>query len=130
MVKSFYHRKGQPKETPWQWRCMYAIGTLPLIRELQPLANQVWYVDDSAAGSTIAKLKDWWTKLCQKGAKYGYFVNNMKTKLLIKEEYSSLAQDLFSESGIAIVSDGVVYLGGRCHKFCFFHERTCQTQSC
>ena len=101
---------------------MYAIGTLPLIRELQPLANQVWYADDSAAGSSIAKLKDWWTKLCQKGAKYGYFVNNMKTKLLVKEEYSSLAQELFGESGITIVSDGVVYLGGAIGSVSFMKE--------
>ena len=90
----------------------YAIGTLPLIRELQPLASQVWYADDSAAGSTIDKLKDWWTKLCQEGAKYGYLVNNTKTKLLVKEEHSSLAHKFFGESGITIVSDGVVYLGG------------------
>ena len=93
---------------------MYTIGTLPLIRELQPLAKQMWYADDSAS-SYIIKLKDWWTKLCLKGAKYGYFVNNRK--LLFKEEYSSLAHELLSESGITIMSDGVVYLGGAIVQF-------------
>ena len=36
---------------------MYAIGTQPLIRRLDGIAKQVWYADDSAAGSSLERLK-------------------------------------------------------------------------
>ena len=36
---------------------MYAIGTQPLIRRLHGIANQVWYADDSAAGSSLERLR-------------------------------------------------------------------------
>ncbi len=42
---------------------MYAIGTQPLIRRLDGHAKQVWYADDSSAGSSIERLKAWWDKL-------------------------------------------------------------------
>ena len=32
---------------------MYAIGTKPLIHRLNGIARQVWYADDSAAGSSL-----------------------------------------------------------------------------
>ena len=36
---------------------MYAIGTKPLIDCLSGVAKQVWYTDDSAAGSTVENIK-------------------------------------------------------------------------
>ena len=36
---------------------MYAIGTQPLIRRLDGIAKQIWYADDSAAGSSLERLR-------------------------------------------------------------------------
>ena len=58
---------------------MYAIGTRPLIQKLQGIAKQVWYADDSAAGSNIPKLREWWDMLSKMGPLYGYHPNSSKT---------------------------------------------------
>jgi len=42
---------------------MYAIGTLPLITQLQGMVKQCWYADDSAGGGDILSLKRWWDLL-------------------------------------------------------------------
>lgn len=52
---------------------MYAIGTQPLIRRLDGIAKQVWYADDSAAGSSLERLRSWWDLLEEVGLLYGYF---------------------------------------------------------
>ena len=46
---------------------MYATGTQPLIHRLDGIAKQVWYADDSAAGSSIENLKRWWDLLVEIG---------------------------------------------------------------
>lgn len=40
------------------YACLYAIGTLPLITQLQGIVKQYssWYADDSAAGGDILSL--------------------------------------------------------------------------
>ena len=52
---------------------MYAIGTQPLVRRLDGIARQVWYADDSAAGSSLERLRRWWDVLVEVGLLYGYF---------------------------------------------------------
>ena len=39
---------------------MYAIGTQPLIHRLDGIARQIWYANDSAAGSNLKRLREWW----------------------------------------------------------------------
>ena len=63
---------------------IYAVGTQPLIKRLAGVANQAWYADDSAAGDKLERLKEWWSELTRLGPLYGYFPNNLKTKLLPK----------------------------------------------
>ena len=91
---------------------IYAIGTKPLIERLMGIANQVWYADDSAAGAKLEKLKDWWDQLNHLGPLYGYLPNNLKTKLLVKSEYLSKAEDMFGHTGVQVCTDGGKYLGG------------------
>ena len=91
---------------------MYAIGTSPLIKSLCGLAEQVWYADDSSAGSTLTNLKRWWDALSQYGPKYGYFPNSSKTKLLVKPQYVEEAHTIFQGTGIEVCHDGGKYLGG------------------
>ena len=52
---------------------MYAIGTLPLIHQLDGIAKQTWYADDSAAASCLEQLKRWWDLINELGPHYGVF---------------------------------------------------------
>ena len=61
---------------------MYAIGIQPLIQKLNGIAKQVWYADDSAAGSKLERLKRWWDLLVEISPCYGYFPNGSKTHVL------------------------------------------------
>jgi hypothetical protein len=108
---------------------MYTIGTLPLIEKLQDLGNQVWFADDSAAGSTIEQLREWWDRLREEGPKYGYHTNCSKTKLLVKEGHFQHAQTIFKDTGITIVSDGATYLGGAIGSRSFVKDSIQQTVS-
>ena len=71
---------------------MYAIGTLPLTRRLDGIAKQTWYTDDSAAASSLEKLRRWWDTLGEIGPLYGYFPNDAKTHILAKHSTSSRQQ--------------------------------------
>ena len=89
----------------------YAIGIIPVIRQLMGLARQVWYTDDAAAEGSLLQLKDWWSGLLSSGHHFGYHVNAAKTWLVIKREYLAPAQRIFDGTGIQITSAGWSYLG-------------------
>ena len=91
---------------------MYAIGTQPLIHKLDGIARQVWYADDSAAGSTLKNLRRWWDLLVEIGPLYGYFPNGSKTHVLAKPHHVEAAKEIFSDTGIVISTEGERYLGG------------------
>ncbi|MDA8002156.1 MAG: reverse transcriptase domain-containing protein, partial [Alphaproteobacteria bacterium] len=91
---------------------MYAIGTQPLIRRLDGIAKQVWYADDSAAGSSIDRLKAWWDRLEEIGPLYGYFPKSSKTGILVKQEVAETAKEVFQGTGVKISTEGSRYLGG------------------
>ena len=91
---------------------MYAIGTQPLIRRLDGIAKQVWYADDSAAGSSLERLRRWWDLLKEIGPLYGYFPNGDKTHILAKPEHTEAAKEIFKGTGITVSSEGKRYLGG------------------
>ena len=52
---------------------MYAIGTQPLICRLDNIAKQVLYADESAAESSLDRLKAWRDRLEEIDPHYGYF---------------------------------------------------------
>ena len=91
---------------------MYATGTQPLIHRLDGIAKQVWYADDSAAGSSIENLKRWWDLLVEIGPLYGYFPNGSKTHILAKPQHAEAAREIFKDTGIVITTEGERYLGG------------------
>lgn len=92
---------------------MYAIGTLPLIRELSQCAQtrQIWYADDASDAGKLVKIKIWWDHLTANGPAYGYFPNGSKTWLLVKEKYHQQAQQLFGGTNINITTEGRRLLG-------------------
>ena len=81
---------------------MYAIGTQPLIHRLNGIAKQVWYADDSAAGSSLERLRRWWDLLEEIGPHYGYFPNGSKTYIVAKPEVAETAKEVFQGTGISI----------------------------
>ena len=91
---------------------MYAIGTKPLITRLDGIAKQVWYADDSAAGSTLERLRRWWDLLVEIGPLYGYFPNSSKTHVLAKTQHVEAAKEIFKGTGIVILTEGERYPGG------------------
>ena len=58
---------------------MYALGVLPLINQLDYLAQQVWYADDASAEGRLTQVREWWDAIISLGPSYGYIVNLSKT---------------------------------------------------
>ena len=90
---------------------MYALATIPLIKNLNDNITQIWYADDACATGKIARLRRWWNLLSTEGAKFSYFVNPTKSWLITKPEHLSSANTSFADSGVQITSDGRPYLG-------------------
>ena len=44
---------------------IHDIETSPLISKLEGVAKQVWYTDDSTAGSSLERLKECWDMLVE-----------------------------------------------------------------
>ena len=91
---------------------MYAIGIHPLIRKLDGIADQVWYADDSAAGSSLENIRKWWDVLVEIGPLYGYYPNGSKTHILVKPTLLDKAKEVFKGTEIVVSSEGERYLGG------------------
>ena len=101
---------------------MYAIRTQPLIRKLDGIAMQVWYADDSAAGSSLERLRKWWDLLVEIGPLYGYFPNGSKTHVLAKPQHVEAAKEIFKDTGIIISTEGERYLRGALGTSSFVHQ--------
>ena len=91
---------------------MYVFGTKPLIECLNGIANQVWYADDSAAGSTVANIRRWWDVLVEIGPLYGHYPNSSKTHILTKPEHVESVTNAFKDTDITVSTNGKGYLGG------------------
>ena len=77
--------QGDPLAMP-----MYGLATIPIIRKLDSICEQIWYADDSAAIGTVVQLLDWWTKLTEVGLAFGYFPNPVKAWLVTKQDHFNL----------------------------------------
>ncbi len=90
---------------------MYALATIPIIKRLHSLSEDMWYADDASAAGKIVGLQEWWTHQSTLGPKFGYFPNSQKTCLVTKEKNLSTATTLFANTGVQITSEGRPYLG-------------------
>ena len=88
--------QGDPLAMPW-----YAINTFTMIQSLRariPEVKQVWLADDSAGGSPIELLYNWYKNLSQQGKKFGYLVNGSKSWLIVKtQDLADEAELVFGE---------------------------------
>ena len=90
---------------------MYALGVLPLINQLDHLAQQVWFADDASAGGRLRQIREWWDRLMSLGPSYGYLANPSKTWLIVKPKHLPEATKVFHDSGINITTEGKRHLG-------------------
>jgi hypothetical protein len=93
---------------------LFAIGTLPILRRLeqQKSVSQVWLADDATAVGQLEELYNWWCTIISEGKKYGYFVHQSKSCLILKnEEILEKAQYIFSDTKISMELDGKRHLG-------------------
>jgi hypothetical protein len=94
---------------------MYALGMMPLLTTvLQNDTNditQVAFADDLTGIGTLNRLKHWWDMVLTYGPFLGYYVNEKKSWLIVKEQYLENAKHLFSTSKIKITIDGNRHLG-------------------
>ena len=104
---------------------IYALGILPLISAVSTAgATQNWYADDATAGGHLTHLRKWWDQLIAKGPAFCYFVNNLKTWLIVKEEHLTTAEDTFKDTGVCITYSGRRHLGAALGNRTFVEEYT------
>ena len=101
---------------------MYALGILPLIKQLDDLVKQVWFADDASAGGKLAQLREWWDKLLSIGPKFGYYVNPDKTWLIVKLHHFHTATEAFNDTGVKIRTEGRRHLGAALGRRTFVNE--------
>ncbi len=98
--------QGDPLAMP-----MYAVATIPLIKNLPDSVTQVWYADDASALGSITNIRNWWDKLTNTGPSFGYHANPAKTWLVAKDTHLSEAITAFSGSNVNVTSVGHTHLG-------------------
>ena len=94
----------------------YALGTTPLLDILKIKSTQISQVclaDDITGAGKLTNLKQWWNTVISEGKKYGYFVNEGKSWLIIKDErLLQYATELFADTKIKLTTEGQRHLGG------------------
>ena len=92
---------------------MYAIGTLPLIQHLKNTDKwcQVWYADDSSVSGKLPLLWECLKMLMERGTDFGYFPEPSISCLNVNELNVDMANQLFGETGLKIVTSGRFLVG-------------------
>ena len=95
---------------------LYALGIRPLIDNLGEVVDherckQSWCVDDRSAGGQLTEMKTWCDQLYTVGPKYGYYPQESKTILIVKERFQAKAKVIFGKRGIKISTRGERHMG-------------------
>lgn len=59
--------QGDPLAMP-----MYALATVPLVKQLTTSVKHAWYADDAAAAGKLGNLRTWWDEISRLGPSFGY----------------------------------------------------------
>ena len=93
----------------------YAFGTSILLYQLRqttPNVKQTWLADDATGAGTIQQLKEWWDAVIDLGNKFGYYVDQLKSFIIVKnDEDLEKAKATFENDGINFTKDGKRHLG-------------------
>ena len=77
---------------------MYAVANTPLIRSLEDdETKQLWFADDATAGGGLISLRRWCDRIIERGPAYGYYTNQTKTCLVVKEVSAGMAKKYSEE---------------------------------
>ena len=92
-----------------------AIDTIPLLNTLQITSSNVNHVclaDDVTGAGSLKDLRNWWDTIISQGSKIGYYVNETKSWLIIKNELQlDEAKRIFNTTGIKFTTEGKRHLG-------------------
>ena len=93
----------------------YALGTSMLLYQLRqttPNVKQIWLADDATGAGTIQQLKEWWDTVIDLGNKFGYYVNQLKSWIIVKNDKDlEKAKAIFENDGIDFTKDCKRHLG-------------------
>ena len=93
----------------------YGLSTCPLQNELsnaEPTVKQVWLADDATGAGRLRRLRRWWDLIVERGALYGYYVNEDKSWLILRDpNLLEEAREIFAGTGIKFTTDGKRHLG-------------------
>ena len=63
-------------------------------------------------GGKLLRLRTWSDNLRKYGPLYSYFVNLSKAWLVVKEDHSTKAEEIFRDTGVNVTKQGKRHLGG------------------
>ena len=93
----------------------YALGTSILLyqfRQTTRNVKQIWLADDTTGAGTIQQLKEWWDAVIDLGNKFGYYVNQLKSWIIVKnDENLEKPKAIFENDGINFTKAGKRNLG-------------------
>ena len=73
--------------------------------------KQVWLADDATGAGNLIQLRKWWDIIIDYGSRIGYYVNQEKSWLIIKDERKVSAKNVFFDTGINFTTEGRRHLG-------------------
>ena len=93
----------------------YSISTVQtqqIIRFCVIDVKQVWIVDDVTVAGSLKPLKNWCTNVVNEGDRFGYYVNEKKPLLIVKNQTPmEAANDLHKRNKINSATNGKCRLG-------------------
>ena len=69
------------------------------------------FADDFGGVGSIEFLREWWDSITELGPYIGYYPNDSKSKLVVKERYLDQAISIFADTNIKITCNGTKHLG-------------------
>ena len=82
------------------------------IRFTKTHVKQVWLADDATGGGTLVNLKVWWDLMIESGSRMGYYVNESKSWLILKDSNKlEEAKRIFNATSIQYTTEGKRHLG-------------------
>ena len=97
---------------------VYAIALIPMILMIVDITNTIddstktaAYADDVTAAGKIIQLKNWWKALCMLGPKFGYYPEDSKSWLIVKEKAKQRTVTVFKDTAIKITTEDQRHLG-------------------
>ena len=96
----------------------YAVAIIPLILMLIEISMQdnnytktAAYAYDLTVAGPIDQIRIWWNTLCRLGPKFGYFAEESKSRVIVRENGKERAHTIFDNTKIKIQTDGQRHVG-------------------